>query len=406
MLTSNLVFDKSLTMIGPGVSPGVTRSSGKHDYEILIDPRISVSIEGLAFKDRVLMRNDFIRSSGNLVLDNTLISGNNITGSHTGLIYNSGGQVTILNSIITNNIGEIYNSGGPMTITNSIISDMNCNNPNKTIDNTSPPIYNETDGSLTIRDSTIADNISYFNGGGIYNGGQLTISGSTISGNSKPSVPDYPFNNGGGIANDEGGTLTITNSTIAGNTAGESGGGIANLSGKTLLSFCTIFGNSARVGGGVVVLAGSVTLSKSIVAGNTLVAGEQPFHPLIAGTLISQGFNLMQNITNIVPQHKSAPDTSNIAVSRFTPVHDRTVSAGDLTKIFDPQGLQNNGGQTKTYKLLAGPDDPAIDAIPLADCYIPDILDKATHKYIDQRGAARPDDNEQFCDIGAYESSD
>jgi hypothetical protein len=103
----------------------------------------------------------------------------------------------------------------------------------------------------------------------------------------------------------------------------------------------------------------------------------------------------------------SAPDTSNIAVSRFTPVHDRTVSANDLAKIFDPQGLRNNGAQTKTstYKLLPGTDDPAIDAIPLAACYIADIFDIATHKYIDQRGAARPDDKEQSCDIGAYESS-
>jgi energy-coupling factor transporter ATP-binding protein EcfA2 len=402
ILTNNLNLDKSLTLIGPDV----TISSGKHENEILVNSRISVSIEGLAFKKWVLTKSDFIRNSGNLVIDDTLISDNNITGAHTGLIYNNRGQLTITNSTITNNIGEIYNTGGPMTITNSIISNMNRNNPNKTIDNTSPPIYNSTDGSLTIKDSTIADNISYFNGGGIYNGGQLTISGSTISGNSKPSVPDYPFNNGGGITNDEGGTLTITNSTIAGNTAGESGGGIANLHGKTLISFCTIYGNSARAGGGIAVLAGSVKLGNSIVAGNTLVAGEQPFHPLIAGTLISQGFNLMQNIPNIVPQHTSAPDTSNIAVSRFTPVHDRTVSAGDLTKIFDPQGLQNNEGQTETYKLLAGPDDPAIDAIPLAACHIADILDKATHKYIDQRGAARPDDNEQFCDIGAYESSD
>ncbi len=74
----------------------------------------------------------------------------------------------------------------------------------------------------------------------------------------------------------------------------------------------------------------------------------------------------------------SAPDMSNLAVSRFTPVQDRTVSAGDLTKVFDPQGLQNNGGQTKTYKLLPGTDNPAIDAIPPDACYIPDIFDKAT----------------------------
>jgi energy-coupling factor transporter ATP-binding protein EcfA2 len=405
-LTSNLVFDKSLTLMGPGLTgPGVTLSSGNHNYEILVDSRISVSIEGLAFKKGVITSGDFIRSSGTLIIDDTLISDNNITGMHTALIYNNGGTLTITNSIITNNIGEIYNTSGQLTITNSIISNMNRNNPNPTIDNTPPPLYNETDGYLTIRDSTIADNVSYFNGGGIYNGGHLTISGSTISGNSKPSVPNYPFNNGGGIANDEGGTLTITNSTIAGNTAGESGGGIANLSGKTQISFCTIYGNNARAGGGIAVLAGSVTLSNSILAGNTLVAGKQPFHPHTTGTLISQGFNLIQNMTNIIPRHATTADTSNIAVSHFTPVHDRPVSTVDLTKIIDPQGLQNNGGPTRTYKLLSGTDNPAIDAIPLAACYIPDIFDNATHTYIDQRGEARPDDNEQFCDVGAYESS-
>lgn len=401
ILTNNLILDKSLTLIGPGV----TISSGKHDYEILIDSRISVSIEGLTFKKGVLTKSDFIRNSGNLVIDHTLISDNTILGIHKGLIYNNGGQLTILNSTISNNIGEIYNTDGSMTIINTIISNMNRNNPYKTPENTSPPVYNDIGGSLTIRDSTITDNISYFNGGGIYNAGLLTISGSTISGNSVPSVPQYPYNNGGGIANGEGGTLTITNSTIAGNTAGESGGGIANQSGKVLLSFCTIYGNSARVGGGIAILAGSVTLSKSILAGNTLISGEQPFHPPIMGALLSQGFNLIQNMTNSIPQRISTPDTSNIAVSRFTPDHDTTVSANNLTKIFDPQGLQNNGGQTKTYKLLPNPGDPAIDAIPLDVCYIPDILDKATHKYIDQRGAIRPDDNEQSCDVGAYESS-
>jgi len=402
LLTSNLIFDKSLTLVGPGV----TISSGEHNYEILVDSSISVSIEGLAFRKGVLTNSDFIRSSGHLAIDHALIADNAIIGEHTGLIYNNGGQLTITNSIITNNIGEIYNLGGQLTITNSVISNMNRNNPHKTIYNTSPPIYNNPDSSLTIRDSTIADNLSYFHGGGIYNAGQLTISGSTISGNSKPTVPNYPFNDGGGITNDVGGTLTITNSTLAGNRAGESGGGIANLGGTTRMSFCTVYGNSASAGGGIAVLAGSVTLSNSIIAGNTLVLGKHPFHPQLTGTLLSKGFNIIQNMGDIVAQRESTADTSNIAVSSFTSVHDRTVSAGDLTKIFDPQGLQNNESQTKTYKLLTGPDNPAIDAIPLAACHIADIFDIATHRFIDQRGAARPDDNEQFCDIGAYESSD
>jgi hypothetical protein len=231
-------------------------------------------------------------------------------------------------------------------------------------------------------------------------GGILAITNSTISGNTADA-------SGGGIANESGSTLTITNSTISGNTADASGGGIANLSGKTLLSFCTIYGNRAKAGGGIVVLAGTVTLSKSIVAGNTLVAGKQPFHPSFMGTLLSQGFNLVQNMTNIVPRHVSTLDTSNIAVSHFTPAQDRTVSTVDLTQLFDPQGLQSNNGKTKTYKLLSGQSNPAVDIIPLAGCLatVQDAFGQTMTITTDQRGMPRPDDKEQFCDVGAYESS-
>jgi hypothetical protein len=454
LLTNNLILEKSMSFIGPGV----TISSGKHDYQISINAGYSVKMEGLVFQQSMLTRNHFIHNYGDLVLDhttfsdislegphisliynesgqltisNSTFSNNTIEGSNTALIYNSGGLLTISSSTISNNIGEIYNNGS-LTLTNSIVSNMNRNNPHKTVANTNPPIYNNPFSTFIIRDSTITDNLSYYFGGGIFNGGQMTISGSTISGNSIPSMPGSDTNRGGGgIANAVNATLTITNSTIAGNTAGQygggivnlggpltitnstivgntagySGGGIANLGGTTLMSFDTTYGNSASAGGGIAEIDGSVTLSKSILAGNTLVAGLPSFHPHVGGALLSQGFNLIQNMMKIVPQHTSAPDTSNIAVSHFTPGHDTTVSASDLTMIFDPQGLQNNGGRTRTYKLLPGPGDPAIDSIPLAACQVADIYDKATHTYVDQRSMPRPDDNEQFCDIGAYESS-
>ena len=49
------------------------------------------------------------------------------------------------------------------------------------------------------------------NGGGIYNGGTLTLTNSTVSGNTAWAT------RGGGIYNS--GTLTLTNSTVSGNTA-------------------------------------------------------------------------------------------------------------------------------------------------------------------------------------------
>ena len=77
-------------------------------------------------------------------------------------------------------------------------------------------------------------------GGGIANAGTLTVTNSTISGN---SVSDY----GGGINNL--GTLTVTNSTISGNSAG-AGGGIEN-GGTLTVTNSTFSGNSADGGGGV-----------------------------------------------------------------------------------------------------------------------------------------------------------
>ena len=414
------------------IGPGVTLSSGDRDYQISVNSGYSVTINGLAFKQSNIRGNHFIHNYGTLVLEhttfssirkeashinllyndrgeltisNSIISNNYITGSHSALIYNDRGELTISNSsTITNNIGEIYNTGGQMTITSSIIRNMNRNNPDKTSEGSPVAIYNDTDGSLTIRDSTIADNISYFNGGGIFNGGILTISGSTISGNSFLSIPRsdyYQTENGGGITNDIGATLTISNSTIAGNMADHGGGGIANW-GTMHMSFCTIYGNSASVGGGIAIFDGSVVASNSIVAGNSLLSGVPPSHPTVTGGLSSKGYNLIQNMQHIISQHKSVPDMSNIAVSRFTPNHDRTVLVDEITKLFDPQGLQTNGGKTMTYKLLSGQDNtanPAVDAVPLTVCH------NSANMFTDQRGKPRPDDNEQSCDIGAYETS-
>ncbi len=70
--------------------------------------------------------------------------------------------------------------------------------------------------------------------------------------------------------------------------------------------------------------------------------------------------------------------------------------------------LRNNSGPTKTYALVPG--SPANDAIPPDACHITvptrDHLGTPIDKYTitaDQRGMKRPDENEQFCDNGAFE---
>ena len=64
-----------------------------------------------------------------------------------------------------------------------------------------------------------------------------------------------------------GGTLTLTNSTVSGNSARHRGGGVYN-NGTATLTNSTVSGNDAYYGGGGVFNSGTLTLTNSTVSGN------------------------------------------------------------------------------------------------------------------------------------------
>ena len=181
-------------------------------------------------------------------LEGTTLEGFSIT--HTNGDYGSGiynkSNLTIKNCNISGNTptdqfdvgGGIYNRNGTLTITGSTIS-------GNSADRNGGGIYNYN-GSITITGSTISDNSSNISsGGGICNsGGRLTIAGSTISGNSALD--------GGGICNYEG-SITIIESTISDNTFNldGNGGGIYNNNGTLTITGSKISGNSSTAGGGI-----------------------------------------------------------------------------------------------------------------------------------------------------------
>ena len=92
-------------------------------------------------------------------------------------------------------------------------------------------------------------------GGGVGNGGTLTITNSTLSGN------EAIGSDGGGVWNSPSGTVTITNSTLSGNSA----------------SFVdNQFGSSGH-GGGVDNYGGTLTLARTLRSGaSTGLAGSIP----------------------------------------------------------------------------------------------------------------------------------
>lgn len=103
-------------------------------------------------------------------------------------------------------------------------------------------------------------------GSGIWNLGNLTLTGCTVNSN----VNNDGGAGAGGIANYPAATMVMTDCTVSNNSAVASGGGIANSSNLTLTN-CLVSSNHAnQAGGGLQNLAGATAnLSGTSVTGNT-----------------------------------------------------------------------------------------------------------------------------------------
>ena len=183
-------------------------------------------------------------------------------------------------------------TGGPVTITSSQITG-----------NTTDIVGGGVDskyGNASITNSTISDNSAPY-GAGIFaeNGDGLSVSGSQITGNTKPTTNNN--GRGGGISSYYA-PLSVTNSTISNNTSG-SGGGISDYSfGATTLSNLTVSGNTGtNQGGGI------------------HVVGEDP--PVAASRQAARRAALEQRLSIALPSPKAAtsdPSYGPISVSDST----------------------------------------------------------------------------------------
>ena len=187
-------------------------------------------------------------NSGTFTISNCLFS-NNTASIRGGVIFNETGTLTLIESTFSENTaseygGGIYNSAA-LTASSSIFS------KNTASTYSGGGIFSDNGGTLTITDCTFSENTAASSGGGIYFfSGTSSVTDSTFSKNEASSFGGgiYGFNtdlnltvvncilsrntaySGGAIFNDRG-TLTVTNSTISGNTAtqsADSGDGIYN----------------------------------------------------------------------------------------------------------------------------------------------------------------------------------
>jgi predicted outer membrane repeat protein len=310
-----------------------------------------------------------------------------------GAIHFSGEMMTVAYSTFRNNTaqngGAIHNAEAalshyiirPDTTMNIVSTEIQDNTASKY----GGGIYNG--GTLTVNGSVLAGNKSTILGGGIHNIGEVTVHDSTFRSNStgfdggglntyrKAIVTGSTFEansstRGGGLAS-VGGDTTLTNDTFSKNSASERGGGIYNMGpiigdpgpgGGMYANHITVAYNGAPTGGGISASGGVMKVKNSIVAYST--SGGDCYSA--GGDLFGAGENL---------------DTDG-SCPGFTLKDDPRLDA-----------LANNGGPTQTHALKLG--SPAIDAAP--DCTT--IAGAAVS--VDQRGHTRPFG--PFCDLGAYE---
>jgi CSLREA domain-containing protein len=364
-----LLVSQSMTIIGPGADKlTVHRSDSVNtpNFSVLNITAGTVSVTGLTISggSNATLEGGGIRNRGTLTVNDCIVTDNTSEFGGNG-IYNHG-QLTVNDSIIVTNTDSGGFGGG---IFNDISSTTTINR-SKIANNTGRGgggIYNR--GNLTLNESTISGNTdSGISGSGIYNFGSLTITNSAVTSNTSNS------GDGAGIYN--GGSSVITNTTISGNsTTFGWGGGIFNSSSLSLAGV-TITKNRADVGGGIFDTRTPVNIVNTIVAGNDAIEASPDTH----GAYVSQGYNLVGNRGSATTGFGATGDQ----VGTFsTPINAKLAA------------LAENGGLTKTHKLLAG--SPAIDK---------GICSRATPQ--DQRGVFRYDfpdipNADGGCDIGAYE---
>ncbi len=192
------------------------------------------------------------------------------TGDGVGLCNDAGGVATITGGVIEGNVAEsiadgagIYNCG-QLQVTGGSIQ----NNQTSDTYGNGGGIYNARGGNFTLSGGTIQGNTAC-KGGGVYNDYDCEVM--VVMGRAK-NQSNTATDQGGGIYNaksSDGTKLALLGGVISNNTAGSNGGGIANL-GVMAASAGTISNNTAALYGGGIYDEGSLALSGNpIVKGNT-----------------------------------------------------------------------------------------------------------------------------------------
>jgi hypothetical protein len=305
----------------------------------------------------------------------------NITGPNS---------VTNTNPIVVsgNNATRVFNINAGKTATINLLTITGGNSAQN-----GGGILNE--GTLTLKNSTVSGNATTQSGAGIHNSSVLNIVNSTISGNA--SLID-----GGGIVQDGvSPTLYMVNSTVSGNTANGFAGGLDLRNGTVTILNSTVTGNHSDNDNDTNGGAGGIRQQSATVIRNTIVAGNYK----------GSGTTTANDIEGAVSGNNNLIGDAGTA-GGLTNGDNGNIVGAVIANVLDTV-LANNGGPTKTHRLITG--SAALDAgqdasLPTdtfdadGDANTGEALD------VDQRGQPRVVDNPNVAnannglDIGAYEA--
>jgi hypothetical protein len=196
-----------------------------------------------------------IFSSGELISN-----GSTVTGNFNGAMIVSG-ATTLNRTDVTHNAGHggIYSANAPLTINGGSVSD--------NVESSGGGGGLVAFDQLTVTGTTFARNSSALVGGGVFVGGSATLTGVKITDNTA-------VDGGGGVVIDGTlgpAGATIASSTLSGNSSLGDGGGIGVVRGTLTLSGSTLNGNSTDqgAGGGIAAIASTMSLVNDTLTGNT-----------------------------------------------------------------------------------------------------------------------------------------
>ena len=216
-------------------------------------------------------------NGGTLVADTLTVTGNSATGflGSGGGFFSTGGAMTINGGTISGNAANRAGAGVETAGGNTTLNEvMVMNNDIATANPGNGGGVHAAGDSLFVNGGTFSDNDAT-EGGAIWANSVLIVDGATISDNTGDG--DDATNGGGGIYVEDGGEATISGTTIDGNDAtgtSGSGGGLFVADGATAdVSGGTISNNTAnRAGAGIEVAGGDLTLTDVEVSTNIIPA--------------------------------------------------------------------------------------------------------------------------------------